>query len=225
MGVSGGPNIVRDSSLVLELDAADRNSYVSGSTIWRDVSGNIGSGSLINGPTFDSANLGSIVFDGTNDYVNINQTLSTPFTVTSFTKYTDQSKTFNTLINSNPHNTFDISLNRTGIGDIHVFIGNGTSWLAAPAIVSSTNMIINQWYQVSFTSTGASSTLYINENPVGTSIHSPSGWGSNYYLGTIIIAGGEYLKGNIANTLIYNRALSLAEIRQNYNALKSRFNL
>ena len=37
MGVSGGPNIVRDSSLVLNLDAADRNSYSSGSVVWNDV--------------------------------------------------------------------------------------------------------------------------------------------------------------------------------------------
>jgi hypothetical protein len=77
MGVSGGPYIVRDSSLVLELDAADRNSYVSGSTTWFDLSGNSNSGSLVNGPTFDSANGGSIVFDGTNDFVN----LGTPSTL------------------------------------------------------------------------------------------------------------------------------------------------
>ena len=47
MGVSGGPYIVRDSSLVLELDAADRNSYVSGSLIWRDLSSNSITGSNI----------------------------------------------------------------------------------------------------------------------------------------------------------------------------------
>ena len=58
------------AGLVLALDAADRNSYVSGSTVWNDVSGNGNNGTLTNGPTFNSGSGGSIVFDGVNDYVN-----------------------------------------------------------------------------------------------------------------------------------------------------------
>ena len=67
MATIGGSNIVTNG-LVLALDAANRRSYISGSFVWNDISGNRNSGSLINGPTFDSANGGSIVFDGTNDY-------------------------------------------------------------------------------------------------------------------------------------------------------------
>jgi hypothetical protein len=37
--------------------------------------------------------------------------------------------------------------------------------------------------------------------------------------------GGAYLSGSIAVTQIYNRALTQAEITQNYNALKGRFGL
>jgi hypothetical protein len=54
------------SGLVLALDAADRNSYVSGSTIWNDMSGNGNTGTLTNGPTFSN---NAIVFDGVDDYV------------------------------------------------------------------------------------------------------------------------------------------------------------
>ena len=74
MSTIGGANIVSDG-LVLCLDAANRKSYVNGSTVWRDLSGNNNSGSLVNGPTFSSANGGSIVFDGTNDYVQIGSNL------------------------------------------------------------------------------------------------------------------------------------------------------
>jgi hypothetical protein len=190
-----------------------------------DLTGRGNTGTLTNGPTYSSSNGGSIVFDGTNDYVAINQTLSTPFTVTGFVRYTDQAKIQNSFINTNPHPTFLISLNRTGTGDIYVYIGNGSGWLATPAILSSTNMIVNQWYQVSFTTTGSGSILYLNGVNVGTSVHSPSGWGSTYYLGTIIVASGEYLRGNIANIQIYNRALSAAEIQQNYIATKSRYGI
>ena len=57
------------SGLVLSLDAANSKSYVSGSTVWRDMSGNGYTGSLINDPVYSSANSGVITFDGVNDYV------------------------------------------------------------------------------------------------------------------------------------------------------------
>ena len=57
------PNIVSDK-LVLYLDVANTRSYVSGSTIWNDLTPDLNNGTLINGPTFNSANGGSLVFNG-----------------------------------------------------------------------------------------------------------------------------------------------------------------
>lgn len=224
MALNRGPRIVT-SGLVLCLDAANKNSYKGSGNTWLDLSGNNYTSTLTNGPTFSNTNCGNIVFDGTDDYVSITQTLSTPFTITSFVKYTDQSKGLNTLINTNPHPVLAISLNRLGGGELYVYIGNGGGWYATPSIASSSNMLVNTWYHLSFTSTGSGSILYLNGVNVGTSIYSPSGWGSTYYLGTIIIASGEYLKGNIASTQIYNKALSATEVLQNYNATKIRFGL
>ena len=48
--------------LVLALDAADRNSYVSGSTVWRDLTGNPFSCSLNNQAGFNETNGGVITF-------------------------------------------------------------------------------------------------------------------------------------------------------------------
>ena len=62
-GIAGQPSIVT-SGLVLFNDAANRKSYVSGSTSWRDISNNSNNGTLTNGPSFNGSNLGSIVFDG-----------------------------------------------------------------------------------------------------------------------------------------------------------------
>jgi hypothetical protein len=80
--LSGGPNIVVDG-LVLYLDAANQYSYVSGSTAWNDLSRSNNNGTLINGPTFNSANGGSIVFDGIDDYVSFvsNPSLTNQITV------------------------------------------------------------------------------------------------------------------------------------------------
>ena len=68
MAFSRGPNILRDG-LVLTYDAASKRSYPGSGTTWFDlISSN--NGTLTGGPTFDSGNGGSIVFDGTDDYVN-----------------------------------------------------------------------------------------------------------------------------------------------------------
>jgi hypothetical protein len=64
------PKIITDG-LVLALDAGNTKSYTSGSTTWFDKSGNANNGTLTNGPTFSSANGGSIVFDGVDDYIEI----------------------------------------------------------------------------------------------------------------------------------------------------------
>jgi len=219
------PAIVTNG-LVLNLDAGFTPSYPTTGTTWYDVSSGGNNGTLTNGPTFNSANGGSIVFDGVDDYATINQTLTTPITITGFVKYNYQPKPYNTWINSYPHPALDISLNRLGGGQIHIYIGNGSGWQGSPGIMSSTNMIVNTWYHLGYVSNGTGSTLYLNGNNVGSSIHSPSGWGSKYFLGWIENNGdGEYLNGNIGNTQIYNRALSQTEIIQNYNALKGRYGL
>ncbi|MFY7884644.1 MAG: hypothetical protein ACOVOV_07360, partial [Dolichospermum sp.] len=68
--IYGTPTIVTNG-LVLNLDAANTKSYVSGSTNWFSLGNPSLSGSLVNGPAFSSENGGSIVFDGVNDYVQI----------------------------------------------------------------------------------------------------------------------------------------------------------
>jgi hypothetical protein len=218
MGVTGGPNIIRDSSLVLELDAADRNSYPGSGTIWRDLTANNYTGSLVNGPTFSSANLGSIVFDGVNDYCLTNYT-DTPvyFTFECIFK-------FNTISGTN---VVVAKYNNTG-NDYWMGTFNTSD------LVFSTNAsILNSNFSVSTSSynfitciIGASSKqIYINgilRNSSSTVLTSPGG---GITLASFGQAGGFYSNVNIANFKFYNRALSPTEILQNYNALKPRFNL
>jgi hypothetical protein len=69
MSLQHSPRIVTDG-LVLCLDAANRQSYPGSGTVWTDLAGS-NNGTLTNGPTFSSANGGSLVFDGSNDYINL----------------------------------------------------------------------------------------------------------------------------------------------------------
>lgn len=68
-----GPNIITDG-LVLALDAGNTKSYPGSGTTWNDVSGNGNNGTLINGPTFDTGNGGSVVFDGVDDHFTTSTT-------------------------------------------------------------------------------------------------------------------------------------------------------
>ena len=70
MATSYSPSVVTNG-LEIVLDAANRLSYPGSGTTWSDVSGKGKNVTLVNGPSFDSANGGSIVFDGSDDYGSI----------------------------------------------------------------------------------------------------------------------------------------------------------
>ena len=65
------PKIVTDG-LIFYVDASNPKSYDTTGTTWNDISRNNNNGVLTNGPTYNSSNLGNIVFDGTNDFVQFN---------------------------------------------------------------------------------------------------------------------------------------------------------
>ena len=67
MSVKSSVGVVTDG-LVFYVDAGNGSSYPGSGTTWSDLIGS-NDGTLTNGPTYDSGNGGSIVFDGTNDYV------------------------------------------------------------------------------------------------------------------------------------------------------------
>jgi len=82
MAASLGPKITTNG-LVLAIDAADKNSYPGSGTVWTDLSGNRNTGTLNNGPTYNSLVGGNILLDGTDDYVSVeNNTILNPSNIT-----------------------------------------------------------------------------------------------------------------------------------------------
>ena len=225
MSFDNGPRIVTNG-LVLALDAADRNSYVSGSTTRFDLSGNSNNGTLTNGPTFNSANGGSIVFDGVNHYVNISTTpnLTNPLTICAFVN-TSFITGSNQIIYGPSANGSDnwlsvnnnrVQLNATQTGDVNNFSITGTTTIEA-----------NKWYYITGIVNNNITSVYINGVfEVSSSIQAftAGGWNSTARIGQR--ATGQFpFNGSIAYVHGYSRALSATEIAQNYNAIKSRFNL
>jgi hypothetical protein len=85
MSVLTRNNIVTNG-LVLYLDAASRQSYTSGSIVWRDLSGNNNSGSLSGTPVFDNSFGGNIFFSGSRS-ASIAETNLTDWSISSWFKY------------------------------------------------------------------------------------------------------------------------------------------
>lgn len=211
-----GPHIVTDG-LVLSLDAGNNKSYQSGSTTWFDRSGNGNNGTLTNGPTFSSQNQGSIVFDGVNDYVLVGNQPSlslTTFTLAAWIRTTTS--------------TNQIILGKSHLTSYYMNTANGgfSLWTAGSTL-GSVNIGLNDgnWHYVVATMVGTLKSLYAD----GRFITSNNGTiptidNAILYIG-LSASVNIHFNGNIAQTQIYNRALTPQEILQNYNATKSRFNL
>lgn len=96
MPTSTGPKIV-NNGLVFHVDAADINSYVSGSTTWYNLAGT-NNGTLVNGPSYSINNKGILSFDGVDDYVSIPETDIEDWTVSTWA-YFDYDSNRNDVIN------------------------------------------------------------------------------------------------------------------------------
>ena len=226
MATRYSPAIVT-SGLVLCLDAANRKSYSGTGTTWSDLSGNNINTTLINGPLFNSANGGSIVFDGINEAANastsiINRSDGQEITVVCFIKPSRTSGQYSVFCTNRSNDTSIynwIFYQHTTDGAI-AFHGDNQN-------KSSYIPTINVWVSVTATVTTAGLlTLYIN----GISNYTVSGY--TYGNGTPSVLGvgadpqgQEAFQGNIAQVLIYTRSLTATEVLQNYNATKSRFGL
>ncbi|WKZ24506.1 MAG: prepilin-type N-terminal cleavage/methylation domain-containing protein [Patescibacteria group bacterium] len=65
---SGPQSIGSVNGLIFYFDASNPASYPGSGNTWYDLSVSGNNGALVNGPTFNSDNLGSLEFDGVNDY-------------------------------------------------------------------------------------------------------------------------------------------------------------
>jgi len=217
-------NIVT-SSLVMALDAGNLVSYPGSGTAWTSLTGS-NNGTLTNGPTFSSANGGSIVFDGVDDYVNcgIPMTFTTSFTLNFFFKTsTSGVKLLMGMYNGSGADWWIGTLSN---GTLNFSFGSPTK----SDIATSTVVTDGIWkmgtciYDKSINSIF----LYLNgslqnsSNTIPSTVNQPGG---NMTIGRFGDLSGFYWPGNMSNVQLYNRALSASEVQQNFNAYRNRFNL
>lgn len=225
MAITRGPSIVRDG-LVLCLDAKDPNSYSgSGSTITDLVTRN--TGSVEGSPTFSS---GSFHLNGTSDYWDISSLVSNiDFSSNQASVVIWLKLDVATPAAGDQTGIFNLS---SDTGNSHYVWTDSKAYLygfrsvRVESITVSSSVTRTDWHMIAVTTTPGTNgwKFYQNTELVKqTTGESSIDVGTTSYIGKS--TGERYLDGYLASTLIYNRALSSAEITQIYNTHKSRFGL
>jgi hypothetical protein len=234
--------IVKDG-LVLLLDAAKRDSYPRVGTTWTDITWNGNNGTLTNFGSqtiWNSNNGGSIVFDGTNDYIDNVGSVSTfsfiqntgIYTISSWVKPSLLNKEMYICGNNNGTTAQKGFYFGTSTGtDLIMLISRGVVGSSVVSLnITSCFLNTTDWVNVVIVGNGVTNQFYRNGVIFGASSNTStlSTGDSSFSLGVGFVKNATTTwlwNGNISQVSIYNRALSASEVLQNYNVLKGRYGL
>lgn len=238
-----GPKIVTDG-LVLALDAANTKSYPGSGATWNDVSGNNRTTTLVNNPPFNAANNGSISFDGFNDYAFIpspsplsgNNLFTTEFWINTTSITGDFGGIYKAAClfgggtgeGTGQAEMFILSANNTSFTPDLIYFGAGGGLETGTCDVNVSTLMSNgSWYQIVLARTAiAAQVVYINGSQVATGNVSYSFADGQTDFGALHGNLSNYtgfFNGKMSGIKIYNRALTAAEVLQNFNATRGRY--
>lgn len=237
MSCFASPNIIKNG-LILYLDAGNTKSYPGSGTTWSDLSGNGKTTTLATAPTYSSANGGTFSFNGTSNYCTIGGgqfTAATSSMICFIKSGATQLGWTGLLFNRNP-STY---ANACGLG------WNGSNsltvtWNGYYGWVSGILPPTGSWVMVGLTmAAGPTATIYMFSSSGVTSASTTTNIGATasatflqtgeqFSIGSDYYAGGasnRWFNGNMANAMMYNRALTDVEMTQNFHALRGRFGI
>ena len=217
MAIKHSPRIVTDG-LVAHYDAANTKSYPGSGTAWKDLSGKGNNGTIYHSPSFSNDNAGKFNFD-TSDYVDCGNILSQ----TAYTKsvwFRPESATRNIISGYGGSGTGQHAFWMANTDNI-LRAGHRGAWTTVSHTVPSGDML-NQWWNGAVTYNNSTGwVLYLNGVQVDTDSDTADPNGSGVLIGRY--GSGNWFDGDIAEVLIYDRAITAAEVLQNYQALKERY--
>jgi len=233
-----GPQIVRDK-LHLVLDANDPKSYPGAGTKWYDVSGNGRHHNI----TLDTGggfftDYGGYIYFGSGSagsrayYADANYSIFNSATSAATMSFWVRKKATST------HGSDMFTMDRDDANGVRVFMSPGSSSTLyfntnsqSDSLAAPTALSLNTWYHVVCTLSSVRKHLYVNGNlevsqTVSATTISRSGSSEDTIanLGSTVWDGYQF-KGDFASVIFYTKALSHAEVKQNYNATRSRFGL
>jgi hypothetical protein len=221
--ISSGIRMIGESAtLQLYLDAGNASSYPGSGTTWTDLSGNGRNGTLTGGPTYSSANGGSIVFDGTDDFVQCTGSLTvTAATFVTWLRRNGNQGQYDGILFSRATNTTGMNFQVSNqIGYTWNDAGNTYGWQSGLVVPNLT------WCMIAVSVTSTAATAYLCQTSGITTATNTVNHASSL-INDIKIARDEfstrYFNGNIAIAQLYNIALSADQVSQNFQADRARF--
>jgi hypothetical protein len=189
-----------------------------------DQTGNGNNGEIINGVMFNSSNLGSLMFDGSDD------TILT--TLSNFNNNTTWVAWANRTSAPNYYNMFmGRLLPYFGVtsdnGIIFSNIIGGSQQTVFASSVSSSGIWLHLSFTTQFNGSNTTMRIYLNGQSVASNTFS-GGQGNGGY-GFFEIGDGQSgtnwypFNGRVASVQIYDRTLTDAEVLQNFNSTRGRF--
>jgi hypothetical protein len=223
-----GPKIITDG-LVLHLDAGDRKSYSGTGTTWYDRSKYKNHGTLTNGPSFDGQNKGSISFDGTDDYVEYSKQFfsgTDNFTISVWLKSDGTQVQYSCPISQGHFGStgFAFQIGYPSPSDMNFILGNGSSWQSLSFNYNANSNF--DWHHLVVTKNNNSFVTYKDGNSITLGTHTINYGTYNFSIGRDTYntdSSHRVWEGKISQVSMYNKALTAAEIQQNYNVTKVRF--
>ena len=195
---------------------------------WLDVSGYNNHAEMVNAPTF-SAESGaggtrSFDFDGTGDYMQLDKSGTGDYTgaltVSAWFK-ADSSATGRLVAKDQASGGNPRWLFYKSGATLHFYFNDNAN--TVPDL--TTTLTYGDWYHVAVTITSGSQKLYLNGAEEGSDTETTSNFTTDTNLWIGRYASASYWDGKIAIAHLYNRALTAAEIQQNYRTHKGRFGL
>ena len=226
------PNVVTNG-IVACWDAGSRASYPGAGTTITDlaaVEGGVSNGTLTNGPTFDSANLGSINFGGDDDYIDVGNggKLQITSVITLATWFRTDDDGNGTMVAKWSGGERGYKMRINGGQTQTLFSSDGSTNTVTLTDPSTSND--NVWHYAVATNDGSgganTALLYVD----GILVDSETGTATIHDSSVDVHIGDQDQDSNptpyeglIAHVAIYNVALSAEDVAQNYHALRKRF--
>jgi hypothetical protein len=194
--------------------------------LWNDVSGNGNNGTLVNGVTFNSyQNGGGLIFDGVDDDVRTTLFTNARINITMAGWFYVNLGTIGTFLsNGDDPGGYCIGIGQFFNSADNQIVGlfGFIRWILTGAYYQYTG-----WHYITMTLDGSGTpSIYVNGVLIGTypgSIANIPSSGTGFSIGSQW--GIRYANTRSGTATFYNRALSQAEITQNFNATRARFGI
>ncbi len=241
MGIAYNTSIVT-SGLVFSLDAGNTRCYSGSGLTAYSLVGNLQS-DLVGGVGFSSTGTSSFYYDGSNDLINTN------YSVSGMSEFTAEAsfRTTSTYDTSQYYNCPSILGTAQGAGasgdwcmavkagnlvaydelngasnniDLNIYVANN-NWYIVQATRDSSG-VIKYYVNGAYITQSTGRTTLLRTTSTTSTIY-----GTNWMVGSAFWIDGNYRNflGNIGYSRLYNRALSATEISQNFNATRDRYGI